>query len=285
MAKTTSFDIRNFIDRLTPATGPNRYICPVCQGNDLTVDPKDGAYKCWHGCECRDIREAIAPWDEREGNGRRPRQYSKRKKSRASAPIPEQLELARLPQTPIARPSPQTPRWKPEEVIEKASKANSVNTIREIRYWYSETQWVSRFQWSERENPKGYDKTFRQGHIKPDGSSKWNKGSDQWLPYRFDEVLAHAKGKWVVLQEGEECVEEVREFLQLVVITLQGSSWSPKSIETAFSRLKEAEIAGVVFPRDYDQAGEDKAKKVSAAAAKVEMVLKVTSMMLLRLRL
>ena len=61
MATTACFDIRNFTDRLTPAKGSNRYICPVCGGNNLTIDPNSTKYQCWSGCECRDIREAIAP--------------------------------------------------------------------------------------------------------------------------------------------------------------------------------------------------------------------------------
>ncbi len=272
MATTACFDIRNFTDRLTPAKGSNRYICPVCGGNNLTIDPNSTKYKCWSGCECRDIREAIAPWDEVKGNNtNRTRVSRKRKKSRspAPAPIPDEIQLARLPELTTARPSPEKPHWIPKEAIEKAAKASNVDTIREIRYWYSETQWVSRFQWEDSSNPKGYDKTFRQGHIKPDGSSKWNKGKNSWLPYRFDEVLAQASGKWVMLLEGEECVEFSRE-IQLVAITLQGSSWSSKSIENALGDLKNAEVAGVIFPRDNDDVGVEKAKKVSAAAAKLK---------------
>lgn len=185
-----------------------------------------------------------------------------RKKSStpAPAPIPEEILFGRLPSPPSDRPSREKPRWKPSEL--------PPDTV-EIRYWYSQTQWVSRFQWEDKSNPKGYDKTFRQGHIKPDGSSEWKKGSAGWLPYRFDEVLAHCKGLWAMLLEGEECVEEVREILTLVAITLQGSSWSPQSIENALSRLKEAGIAGIVFPRDNDDPGLKKAKTVMASAAKL----------------
>ncbi len=254
------FDIRNFTDRLTPAKGSNRYICPVCGGNNLTIDPNSTKYQCWSGCECSEIREALAPWDEISRKTYRPRNCERqRKKSRlpAPAPIPDKIELARLPELTTARPSPEKPHWIPKEVPK---------TALETRYWYSSTQWVSRFQWSDDFLPKGYDKTFRQGHIKPDGSFKWNKGKNSWLPYRFDEVKAQASGKWVMLLEGEECVEFSRE-LQLVAITLQGSSWSSKSIENALSHLKNAEVAGVIFPRDNDDVGVEKAKKVSAAAA------------------
>jgi phage/plasmid-associated DNA primase len=69
-----SFDIRNFSDRLTPAKGKNRYICPICNGNNLTIDPKDGAYKCWSGeCESKLIRDAIAPLQEPQPKKARPK--------------------------------------------------------------------------------------------------------------------------------------------------------------------------------------------------------------------
>ena len=59
-----SFNIFDHIEKLEPAK-KGRYICPVCGGNDLTIS-KDGAYQCWHGCSCADIRNAIAPlvWEK-----------------------------------------------------------------------------------------------------------------------------------------------------------------------------------------------------------------------------
>ncbi|HEY9807071.1 MAG TPA: hypothetical protein V6D04_10915, partial [Candidatus Obscuribacterales bacterium] len=63
VANSYTFDIREHLDKLDPTKNKNRYICPVCNGNNLTVDPETGKYQCWSGCECKDIREAIAPWD------------------------------------------------------------------------------------------------------------------------------------------------------------------------------------------------------------------------------
>jgi putative DNA primase/helicase len=56
-----TFDIREHIEKLVPAKGKDRYICPVCEGDNLTINPKDGKYKCWSGCECKGIRNAISP--------------------------------------------------------------------------------------------------------------------------------------------------------------------------------------------------------------------------------
>lgn len=78
------FDIRNFTDELTHVKG-EKYICPVCDNNNLSISKKNGAYQCWNGCQSKDIREAIAPretntkpvrpagksvflYDDREGN-------------------------------------------------------------------------------------------------------------------------------------------------------------------------------------------------------------------------
>lgn len=59
------FDIRGYLDRLTPAKGKNRYICPACEGNNLTIEPNTGEYQCWSGCPCQEIRDIIAPLPEK----------------------------------------------------------------------------------------------------------------------------------------------------------------------------------------------------------------------------
>ncbi|HEY9650667.1 MAG TPA: hypothetical protein V6C95_08395, partial [Coleofasciculaceae cyanobacterium] len=50
----TPFDIRSHLDKLTPAKGKNRYICPVCEDDNMTIDPNTAEYQCWSGCECKD---------------------------------------------------------------------------------------------------------------------------------------------------------------------------------------------------------------------------------------
>ncbi len=112
-----SFDIRNFLDRLTPTNKKNRYFCPVCDGHNLTIDPKTGKYKCWNGCECRDIREALAPWDQGQKpyqpqSNRRPK-TSRRSKPKPP-PIPAGAKIATLfsPGTDVPQPQPLTKKLK-----------------------------------------------------------------------------------------------------------------------------------------------------------------------------
>ena len=60
------YDIRHHLNALTPSKGSKtKYLCPVCDGDDLDINKATGAYSCFSGgCECKDIRAAI---DEREG--------------------------------------------------------------------------------------------------------------------------------------------------------------------------------------------------------------------------
>ena len=288
-----AFRILDHIDKLKPAKGSDcaprtpqadRYICPVCGGNNLTIEPNTGKYQCWNGCECSDIREAISPWAVRKrdlksrcapsaclpqseiaNNNNRPnscRHKKPRLKSKKPTPpvsIPKsEIVLATLPEKPtnisVVNNSPFIPDWlKKQGVRENAT---------EVKFWYSKNQWVSRFEWKDKNTPKGHSKTYRQGHIKPDGTTKWSKGKDIWQPYKIDEAIANAKGKWLIAVEGEPCVETLRSLL-LAGITFQGSNWNNKAIKSGIEKLKDNKIAGLIYLRDNDSAGQEKAQKIA----------------------
>jgi len=69
---TSGFSMLNFLDKLEPnPKEKNKYICPVCGGNDLSVHPESGAYQCFsNGCDTADIRNAVAPAEKRKGSAR-----------------------------------------------------------------------------------------------------------------------------------------------------------------------------------------------------------------------
>ncbi len=261
-----TFNILDHINKLQPAKGSNRYICPVCDGNDLTIDPNTGKYQCWHGCECLDIREAISPWSEIVANNNKSSHFYRSKKPRFKSKKPtlpvslteDKIVLATLPEKPtdipIVNKTPFIPDWLKQQKVP--------DTATEIRFWYSKNQWVSRFEWQNEKNPKGHSKTYRQGHIKPDGTTKWSKGKDIWLPYKIDEAITNAKGKWLIAVEGEPCVETLREHL-VAGITFQGSNWNSKAIEPGIKKLKNQEVAGLIYLRDNDDAGREKAQKIA----------------------
>jgi hypothetical protein len=64
------FKILDHLDKLTHHKG-DKYICPVCGGNNLSIGPETGAYNCFSGCETQAIREAIAPWADRQSKATR----------------------------------------------------------------------------------------------------------------------------------------------------------------------------------------------------------------------
>jgi putative DNA primase/helicase len=254
-----SFDIRNFQDQLEPSKAKNKFICPVCGGNDLSIVPETGKYRCFNNCECKDIREAIKPWAEvlaeRAGANYTPslnRLAAKPKRILPkSAPIPDG-ELALVMLTQAATDIPQT-----QNITCKLPKGIPGNATQTI-YPYGKTQWVIRYEWADYIKEKGYDKSFRQWHRLPDGTPEMRKGDEPWKAYRIDEAIAASKsvqGTPALLQhEGEGCVEVGREH-GLAGFTFQGSAWDKKSILPEYQLIKDSGIGLIVFLHDPDDTG------------------------------
>ena len=266
-----AFNILNHIDKLEPAKGSERYICPVCGGNDLTIETKTGKYQCWHGCECSDIREAVSPWKDLAStkNGITPHKKTKSKPKKPTLPVPipqGEIVLARLPETSTDRPriveKPFIPKWATEKY--KIPKICD----REIIYQYSKTHWVSRYEWSDPTHPKGHRKHPHPKHLDDRGNLKWNKGKNQWQAYRIDEAIANCQDKWILALEGEPCVETART-LQLAAITWQGGSWTKEEIAKTVTKLKNNGASGLIILPDNDRAGAKKGLLILSVCSKL----------------
>jgi len=258
MDTRSTFNILDHIEKLEQAKGKGRYVCPACQGNNFTIG-KNGAYQCWSGCLNEDIREALAPWGERGkllGSGRTiPRRVkSKSPKLMPPVPLPDKLVLAALPEPPTDIPQKQR----------RLDRERGETW--ELLYRYSKGQEVVRTESTDNSKSKGYAKTVIPYHLDSEGKFRKGKGSQPWPLYREDEALLYGVGKWVVLPEGEPCVEVCR-WLQLVGVTFQGSDWSIETIADRLLMLHQAGIAGVLYLPDNDAPGREKALKVEAAAA------------------
>lgn len=293
--RVKTFDIRNFAELLTPAKEKNRYHCPVCEGNNLEIKPETGEYQCWNNCECKDIREAVAPWDKvksKRDKSYTPQQriiikpqYSKFK----PVPIPADASIVRLPELPTDAPQPLKPEFIPTRVrdsVKKAQKnpANSrraedrgngvveyipvnvslIDTVTQLTYTYSESQFVHRFDWTDASASKGREKTFMQSHIAADGSTIWKKGNAHWSAYKLEEAIGAAKSSTntpaLLWQEGEKCVEIARSH-RIASPTFQGSNWKPEEIKLALTKSKESLSSVVmVFLHDPDKTGLKKAE-------------------------
>jgi len=254
-----TFDIRDYADRLTPAKGKNRYICPVCNGNDFTIEPKSGKYQCWNNrCDNAEIRNAIAPLDNSALSTWKPRKVIALKpKAPKPAPLPQEIQLARLPEN---RQYPQK-----QQGSRRDRELGQCQT-QTIQYQYGDGLYVERvefYQGGERAK-----KICIPYHINHSGEVEKGKGDRPWPLYRFDELrdipLADRFPLWL---EGEKVVEAAR-FLGFASVTPPGSDWTEKEIERHILALKSSGVAGIVMVPDLDPEGEKKAQLVARCAAK-----------------
>ena len=254
------FQILDHLDRLNvvkETRSEYHCTCPVCGDGGFKIKKKNGKYQSFKcGCEVKDIREAIRPWDEVK---------NKRKQTTKSLPITKpnpKIELALLPQRAedILKPEQKDiPNW----LVKQGIPTTAVET----RYWYSKTQWVSRFEW---QTPKGKEKTIRQGHIRSNGLVQWKKGSKDWKAYKLTEVVKHCQDKWVLGLEGEGCVETARK-MAIAAITWQGSNWQEKAITSDLTKLIDSGTAGLIYFPDHDEAGMKKAELVKSACQQCDV--------------
>ena len=274
-SSTGSFDIRDHLDKLEPGKGKDKYVCPVCGGRSLGVDPKSGAYQCWSGgCSTTEIKEAIRPLAEflAERNGQELSQPAKKprarkKKEYPAAPIPIGAKLLRLP---APGQSPQ-----PEPLAKDTPKDIPRNAL-QTTYDYSPTQKVIRYEWPDATNPKGHDKTYRQFHLDPNGKKVWKKGEARWPAYRIDEVVEilktvpDAEPVAIAMPEGELGVELARS-ISLAALTLQGSTWSDPEIQKMLETLRATgKNVCLVAIRDNDDTGIKKGTSIGLVARHIQ---------------
>lgn len=253
-----SFDIRNFQDQLEPSKEKGKYICPVCGGHNLSIVPETGKYRCFNNCECKDIREAIKPWDEVLAERQKTNFSAAPNKNpirvKAVKPNPTPIPDGELGLVMLTEPATNIPQ--PQKL--KSKRKGIPGNATETTYQYSSTQWIDRYEWADTSKEKGYDKSFRQWHRLPDGTPEMKKGDFPWGAYRIDEALGAAKsvtGTPALLQhEGEGCVEVGRAH-GLAGITFQGSAWDKKTITPEYQRAIEAGIGLIVFLHDADDTG------------------------------
>jgi putative DNA primase/helicase len=258
----------------------------VCGDGGFKVNKKNGSYQAFKcGCEVKDIREAVRPWSEvqpkrhqNKGQKKTPLPVDQIKQRSSSARMRREasplghsgdLKLARLDapgcNAPVSE-SKVIPEWLQSQGVPPSAL--------ETRYWYSKTQWVSRFEWKNADGIK--EKTIRQGHIKSNGLREWKKGSKDWRAYGLGEAITNCRGKWVLSVEGEGCVETARE-IALCAITWQGSNWNEKAIAFDLTKLIEAGAAGLVYFPDHDETGQKKAELVRSACEQVNLACLILS--------
>ena len=256
-SEISKFDIRNFIESLTPSKEKNKYVCPVCEGHNLSINPGSGKYSCFNECDRSDIREALKPWSEvlaeRKQNNPVPRTPAPKKpgstskKPQQPIPLPSgELAIATLPETPTDIPQPVKPQFVPksarETLLSKGVTEQELKEITVTTYHYGDQKASHRYQAPCEVSAKGYEKTFAVNRVDESRKTHWNKGDYAWAAYRQAEAIAAVQSipdnKMPVLlsHEGEKCVEAGRQEM-LAGITSLGNA-GLKDLIRIFGEIK-----------------------------------------------
>lgn len=218
-----------------------RYLCPVCDNDTLTVKKHSsptftaGAYQCWAGCLCKEIREAMGV-KSYESNITSLNKW-KASKPKEYPPIvpPQYLELIQV--------EPRAPsfRWDGDKRVQ--------------RYNYGPTQYTERIErmTTTDDGELVRDKTFRQY-----SNGRLGKGTELWPMYLSDKIPI-GTGNLVVVPEGEKSVQAW--WLHGIAATCpQGSCWTSSDLERYAQQLKDKSLYPLLIP-DADLSGERKRDK------------------------
>ena len=266
-------DIRNYIDVLKKAQGLDKYICPICSGNDLSIS--QNGFTCYTGnCDSKEIykkvKQLAGKWGERSSNNNSYRLQIKPQTEPAKTSLSEQKHqpvpinkdsflLAHLPSIPTDIPVAAKPDWTPSKLENKLIESSTIDTLKVITYKYSENTWLDRYQWRDKSQKKNTDKSFLWGYRNPETGEIKRQKLESVFPYRLSEVLDYASGKCFLAVEGEKCIEACRS-ISLVASDITALSESPQSLLS----LSRKDITVVILP-DKDEAGTNKADVLEKA--------------------
>jgi len=254
-----TFDIRDHLEQLTPTQKKNRYICPICEGNDFVVEPKSGKYHCFNNdCDNAEIRNTVAPLDNKDLSTWKPRKIIRSKrKTHKPAPLPEKIQLARLSEN-CQYPQKQQGTRRDRELGQCQTRT--------IQYQYGKGRYVERVEFYQ--NGERAKKICIPYHVTDTGEVKKGKGNCAWPLYRLDELQEiPLANRFILWEEGEKVVEASR-LLGLASVTPPGADWTEKEIERHILTLQSSGVAGIVMIPDCDPEGHKKAQIVQRCAAK-----------------
>jgi Protein of unknown function (DUF3987) len=218
---SNGYNITDHLDVLTRAKGSRtKYHCPVCNGRNLDIHPRTGAYACFSGgCAAKDIRAAI---DLLEGREFKPGT----EKPDTPQPSPAWIKPQRLAQT-------TTYEYKDRNGLPLVLVKRTDNGSKKFsqQHWDG-SQWV-------------------YGNPEP---------IKQQIPiYRYQETSAEiANGEEIWVLEGESGVDKLREQLIPATTTIGGSngfnSYGNYQGDLAAARLvlaPDRDKAGIEYIQNY----------------------------------
>jgi len=240
------FNMLDHIDLLThrlvkESPSEYRYLCPVCDSDTLTVKKVSnssftaGAYTCWAGCLCKEIREAMGVKSYDSNVTSLNKWRSTKPKDYPAIVSPQCLELIPV--------EPRAPsfRWEGDKRV--------------MRYNYSESQYTERIErmTTTDDGELVRSKTFRQY-----SDERLGKGTKLWPMYLWDRIPIRL-GNLVVVPEGEKSVQAW--WMSGIAATCpQGSCWTSGDLERYAKEFKSKSLYPLFIP-DADLSGQRKRDK------------------------
>ncbi|MBW4450980.1 MAG: hypothetical protein KME38_30225 [Spirirestis rafaelensis WJT71-NPBG6] len=247
----SDFNILEYIHVLTEnPEDKNKYICPNCNANDLSINKSTSAFNCWSGCgDAKAIRRKC---HELAGESSQNKQHynsvsdfpRKQQHSKQESSENKEFKLGRLNSVPLP---------------DKKNLGNLTNKKGVVQYncietvhKYAENKEVIRLDfYTDSECTKKDKRIWIHNNLTSAPQATWK-------PYRYEEISGQKALLWV---EGEKCVDVTREKLGITTITNRAGS-EPLLIEV----LKESGIQTLVILPDNDAAGKTKANKIIKTA-------------------
>jgi hypothetical protein len=147
--------------------------------------------------------------------------------------------------------------------------------ITKTTYHYSQEQQILRYDWIDPKKNKGRDKTFIQKHLDlQDGRWRAGRGDKPWPAYNESAALQQGQDGFLLLLEGEKCVDLACE-IGLPATTFAGSSWSEESIKNLIQKALDSRVKQIIFWADGDLPGREKIAKVQKTCSELGMPLNV----------
>lgn len=248
----SGFDIRDFLEYLEPSPSKikNKYICPICNGKNLSINPDSGKWNCFND-DTKEHRRAITlDILSRSGNkiikSNRPVEEIKPFYPRKSIPIPADYRFNHADRIEINHPIP--------KIWDKRKK-----TI----YWYDSEKLVIRLDFSKDGKPA---KKFHHARCKADGVVSWGGPVSELGFYNFHQAIALPPKSIIAFVEGEKCVERIAE-IGIDAITINvGGKWDEICNSDKFSeihsQIKQLKDKAILILPDHDETGKSHATNI-----------------------
>lgn len=245
--KNQGLNLSNHVDLFVASKGTDKYICPICGGNDLSIHKSNGKYNCFSSSgDCNtEIYKFVID----------------------SLGI---INSSNNQHSPKFNPTKVGIDFYSSDLLSTASKS----TYEDLINYQSGKIPEVRFSYQNLEGEQCYviRKAYADGakskpHTVKDGQLRLGKLDEAWYPFNY-RSFPLAKGKSILFTEGEKDAIIAQYLIGILAICLAcgGNEYEQKLL---ILELQKAGIISGIYFYDNDKAGKNKAVKLKAIADKL----------------